>query len=93
MAVGRYRGEVRGYGVDAKLLDDYVMREACRVEVLAERYYPECFHHRNAFMVNNASCVVCYYDGKSGGTRHTVRLAHRNGLRIINLCETQLDLF
>lgn len=93
VAVVPYRGQARGYGVDAKLLYDYVMREACRVEVLAERYYPECFHHRNAFMVNNASCVVCYYDGQSGGTRHTVRLAHRNGLRIINLCETQLDLF
>lgn len=86
-----YRGQARGYGADAKAMYDHVMQEACRVEVLSENYYPECFHRRNAFMVDNVSCVVCYYDGQSGGTQHTVRLAHRNGLRVINLCTRKPD--
>lgn len=53
--------------------------------VLSPVYTPDCFHRRNDFLTDNASVLVCYYNGTKGGTAYTVKRALHNGLRIINL--------
>ena len=65
---------------------------ADQVFSLSRRYYAGCYAARNQFMVDAASLLICYYDGRPGGTAQTVRMAQTRGLRIINLAETQLSL-
>jgi hypothetical protein len=42
---------------------------------------------RNKFMVENSSCLVCYWDGQTGGTAQTIDMAEKCGLSIVNLAE------
>ena len=44
-------------------------------------------------MVAASSLLICYFDGRSGGTAQTVRMAEQSGLEIVNLAERQLHLF
>ncbi|MDY3617487.1 SLOG family protein [Agathobaculum sp.] len=71
--------------------NDTLLR-ADQVFVLSRDYYAGCFAARNRFMVEASSLVICYYDGCPGGTRQTVQLAKRSGLRIMNLADGQLVL-
>lgn len=71
--------------------NDALLR-ADQVFVLSRAYHPGCFAARNRFMVEASSLVICYYDGCPGGTRQTIQLAERSGLRIINLADAQLTL-
>lgn len=50
---------------------------------------------RNDFLVDNASYVLAWWDGKpTGGTAYTVAKARREGLPVRNLYpQSQLDLF
>ncbi|MBR4994613.1 MAG: DUF1273 family protein [Alistipes sp.] len=44
------------------------------------------FRMRNDFLVDNASCLVAWYDGGTkGGTAYTVKRARRKGLLVENL--------
>lgn len=69
-----------------------VLFAADRVYCLQTQYTSDCFHKRNRFMVDNASRLICYYDGIPGGTEYTVRLAQRSGLEIDNLADRKLIL-
>lgn len=40
-----------------------VITEQATNIILSERYYKECFLHRNDFMLANCSLLVAYYDG------------------------------
>lgn len=58
---------------------------------LNETYYKGVYYHRNQFLVSNASQVICYYNGASGGgTAYTLELAHQAELKISNVCEESL---
>ncbi len=92
VAVVPYAGQERGYAPASLEAYRRICACAAEVRVLADRYYPECFHRRNDFLVENASAVVGYYDGQRGGTAYTLRQARRRGLPIINLCESPLFL-
>lgn len=63
------------------------VKEAQRVITISEQYHSGVFYRRNDFLVDNASVLVCYYDGQPGGTHYTVQLAEKKQLEIINLCE------
>ncbi|MDO4271183.1 MAG: SLOG family protein [Eubacteriales bacterium] len=67
--------------------------EADRVYSLSRRYYAGCYAARNRFMVDGSSLLICYYDGRPGGTAQTVRMARQAGMEIQNLADGQLDLF
>lgn len=64
-----------------------VIKEAQMVITISEQYHSVVFHRRNDFLVDNASVMVCYYDGQPGGTRYTVQLAEKKQLEIINICK------
>ena len=55
--------------------------------VLAKDYYRGCYETRNNYLIDNASLIICYFDGQPGGTKYTVTNARRRGLRVINLFE------
>lgn len=92
-AIVPYKGQSRRYGSRALEDYDYILREAAFTAVLSAAYFPECFHRRNDFLVDNASVVVCYYDGQRGGTQYTVNRARRMRVPLINLYVSEPLLF
>ena len=64
-----------------------VYRQSDMAFCLSERYYPGVYFARNRFLVEHASLILCYFDGKPGGTRYTVGCAAAQGKTIINLAE------
>ena len=68
-----------------------IMREAQRHITISDKYHSGVFHRRNNFLVDNASFLVCYYDGQPGGTYHTVEQAESKELEIINLFGMQVS--
>lgn len=61
--------------------------------VLAEGYSPRCCLLRDEYMVDRASVVAAWYDGRPGGTRYTWEYARRRGCRRINLWEDPQTAF
>lgn len=64
-----------------------ILSRAHETVTLSPNYYSRAFHDRNKYMVERSGRIICYYDGQSGGTAHTVGLAEDKGLEIVNLFE------
>ncbi len=79
------------YPLDWKRRFNHCLLAADRVFALSRRYYAGCYAARNRFMVDASSLLICYFDGKPGGTAQTVRMAEQSGLRIINLAGPQMQ--
>ncbi|MDR2340590.1 MAG: DUF1273 domain-containing protein [Deltaproteobacteria bacterium] len=62
-----------------------VLDQCDEVVTLNPDYRRGCFAERNRWMVDRASHLICYFDGKPSGTGHTVKYAKKNGLSIVNL--------
>jgi len=62
-----------------------ILQLADKVEYISKDYYSWCFQDRNKFMVDNSDFVVCWYDGKAGGTHNTIKYAQKLERFIINL--------
>lgn len=52
---------------------------------LSEQYQRGIYHTRNRYLVDHASLLIAYYDGKPGGTKYTCDYAAKKGLHIVNL--------
>ena len=58
----------------------------CDYETLVSRQYtPDCMTRRNMYMVDNSSVLIAVYDGRFGGTMHTIGYAAKRGLEIIEI--------
>ena len=65
---------------------DRLLEVADEVIVLSDSYYPRCFLDRDEFMVNNASSLIAYYDGREkGGTFYTIRKAMAQNIPTVNV--------
>lgn len=62
-----------------------IFYEADESHVLSRAYYKGCMLVRNRFMVDRASCVVCYLTNIKGGTASTVAYASRQEKTILNV--------
>lgn len=80
------------YPPDWKRRFNHCLLAADQVFALSRRYYNGCYAARNRFMVESSSLLICYFDGKPGGTAQTVRMAREHRLDIINLADRQLSL-
>ena len=69
------------------ILHQMVLRAASEVVTLSPDYHSKAYHDRNRYMVDRSSRLICYYDGKKGGTHYTVKYAEQQGLTIINVKE------
>lgn len=81
------------YSSEWKRRFNHCLLAADRVFALSRDYYTGCYAARNRFMVDASSLLICYFDGKPGGTAQTVRMAEQSGLRIVNLADRQMQLF
>ena len=81
------------YPAEWKRRFNHCLLAADRVFALSRDYYTGCYAARNRFMVDASSLLICYFDGKPGGTAQTVRMAEQSGLRIVNLADGQLQFF
>ena len=53
--------------------------------MISNHYTDDCMLKRNMYMVDNSSVLVAVFDGKLGGTMHTVNYAKKQGLEIIEI--------
>ena len=60
---------------------------AKEVVYVEQQYVNGCYFKRNRYLVDNASTVVTYYNGKPGGTKYTVNYAEKKKRKIINICK------
>ena len=72
-----------------RTLHQMVLNAAGEVITLASKYHPQAYHDRNRYMVDHSSRLICYYDGKKGGTAYTVKYAGEQGLAIVNVAESE----
>jgi uncharacterized phage-like protein YoqJ len=64
----------------------FLLIQQCDYETyVSRRYTPDCMLRRNRYMVDNSSLLITVYDGRFGGTMHTVGYAETKGLEIIQL--------
>lgn len=64
-----------------------VLKKAPEVITLQPEYSRGCYVKRNKYMIENSSRLICYWDGKRGGTAQTIRMANKAGLDIYNVAE------
>ena len=62
-----------------------ILRGADSITVVCASSSPESYIKRNRYMVEHASRLICYFDGRSGGTAYTYKYARRQGLDVVNL--------
>lgn len=53
--------------------------------ILSTTYLSSTYYKRNEYLVDHADRIICYYDGKYGGTEYTVEYAQKKGKDIVNL--------
>lgn len=64
----------------------FSLLERCdQVLTLQPKYTAGCYQRRNHYMVERSSLLICFYDGKNGGTQSTVSYAEKMGLEIRTL--------
>lgn len=81
-----FEGQAERYNIYDKRVYGRLLELADKVIVLSDCYYPRCFLDRDEFMVENASYLIAYYDGREkGGTYYTVKKARAMGIPIINV--------
>lgn len=81
-----FEGQAERYNIYDKRVYRRSLELADKVIVLSDCYYPRCFLDRDEFMVENASYLIAYYDGREkGGTYYTVKKARARGIPIINV--------
>ncbi len=64
---------------------DYLIDTTNRLKLISQNYEHGVYYKRNRYMVDNSSILVCYYDGKKGGTKYTLDYAKKKNLHIINI--------
>ena len=68
------------------IICDGLMASEDEVIILSEYYYTLCFLDRDEFMVENASLLIAFYDGREkGGTYYTFQKANCLGILVVNI--------
>ncbi|MBD5086530.1 MAG: DUF1273 domain-containing protein [Clostridiales bacterium] len=71
-----------------KLRYESILKRADKINLISERYTPECMLKRNRYMVDKSQLVIAVFNGiKQGGTWYTINYAKRENkvIEIINL--------
>ncbi|WP_268872448.1 SLOG family protein [Christensenella hongkongensis] len=75
VAVIPYMEHSERWKEDWRLRHANLEANADQILYVQEEYSRDCFFEPNHFMVNNSSSLICYYDGKRGGTEYTLKYA------------------
>ncbi len=83
-----FPGQPERFSREDKMRYANLLNSADTQTIVSGFYHSGCFHRRNDYMINNASMMIAYWDGKpSGGTYYTYSVAQRRGLTMVNLME------
>lgn len=63
----------------------YVISNSDDKVVLSSKFSYDAYYKRNEYMVDNCDKLICYYDGRYGGTEYTVDYAIKSGIPVVNL--------
>ena len=78
---------VSGTAKGADLLGErYAKEKGFKIEIYPAKwdlYGKSAGYRRNAEMVAVADAVIVFWDGKSKGTKHTIDLADKKGIRLV----------
>ncbi|MBQ7856576.1 MAG: DUF1273 family protein [Alistipes sp.] len=80
-----FEGQQESFSPDKRERFNAIVAQADSVITLQPKYSVGAYHGRNDYLVSNASVVVAYFTGESGGTAYTVKRAVKMGRRLINL--------
>lgn len=81
-----YREQAKSYDLTSGRLYAEMLSQVDYVYCLSEHYTRRCCLDRNLSMLDHSSVLICYYDGRSGGTSYTVTRALSRDMTVINLC-------
>lgn len=70
-----------------------VQQELSYSIVLSQEYTPDCMQRRNAFMVDNVSCVLGVFCGTKGGTANTIAYGRKKGRELILLNPQSMTVY
>ena len=65
----------------------HMLAQADQTIYTSREYFEGCMQKRNRFLVDHASCCICYLRSCRGGTWNTVSYADDQGLSIRNLAQ------
>ena len=78
-----YEGVESGWSVKWRRQYDAVLKVADYVKFICSGYNPCCFQSRNEWMVNHSARVIAVFNDESGGTKHTLDYAAREGIPVV----------
>ena len=55
--------------------------------IAPNKYTRSCYHLCSCFMIDNSSLLICYWNGRRGGTAYTVRMAKKAGHILRNIAD------
>lgn len=68
-----------------------ILNNADEIVTLSDEYTRGSYYTRNEYMINNSSLLICYYDGRVGGTEYTIEYATKKGVEVINLAPNDIE--
>jgi uncharacterized phage-like protein YoqJ len=80
-----FQGQAVNFSQSDQDLYYKVLDQCDEVVTLNPSYRRGCYSERNRWMVDHASHLICYFNGKPSGTGNTVKYAKKKGLSIVNL--------
>lgn len=85
VAVIPFRGQAERFSAEDRARFQAIEAAADEVVVLSGTFHCGCYAVRNRYLADNASLVVAWYDGSSGGTQYTLRRAFARNREVWNL--------
>lgn len=88
IAVIPFKGQELRYSDADKAMYHSVLKSADKAVILAENNTDNSqFLQRNDYLLAHSTALVCYYDGKRGGTMYTYNRAVKTKMSITNICK------
>ncbi|MCI8441555.1 MAG: DUF1273 domain-containing protein [Provencibacterium sp.] len=80
-----FPGQAEGWPKSWRQRYEQVLCQSDELLTLSSCYSRGCYQLRNRYMVDHSCRLICYFDGRLGGTAATVRYAMKKKLEIVNL--------
>lgn len=93
IAVVPFMGQELGYSQKDKEWYNTIYKLADEVVFTSNTYHKNAYLHRNDYLLEHSSMIICYYDGQRGGTMYTFNRAVKAGMSRVNIYTHLIDYF